>query len=277
METATVEPQKEAEISNIIFEWVDFLYQNKSNIESYDKVIGKYRRLWSEAHSLKPKHPLSDDTAYQKKLKEAREQTEILKSLQKKYFKKYTELGFEKYAELGLDRPTIIQPYSFREILDEWVKKTTDKTKAREQLTDCKNKYNQLQTDNVQTFLSLTFFFFFEYMGRALNEIFDKVLGNKYQALADELEPYLEQYDANVIESIIDSKQLPYGAEKPIWRKQADAHVFKNYMKWGLKDINKLFRFRNRKGEIIDETAHNTKSKEPNSDLLAILTKYIIK
>ena len=277
MKTATVEPQKEAEISNIIFEWVDFLYQNKSNIESYDKVIGKYRRLWSEAHSLKPKHPLSDDTAYQKKLKEAREQTEILKSLQKKYFKKYTELGFEKYAELGLDRPTIIQPYSFREILDEWVKKTTDKTKAREQLTDCKNKYNQLQTDNVQTFLSLTFFFFFEYMGRALNEIFDKVLDKKYQALADELEPYLEQYDANVIESIIDSKQLPYGAEKPIWRKQADAHVFKNYMKWGLKDINKLFRFRNRKGEIIDETAHNTKSKEPNSDLLAILTKYIIK
>lgn len=279
MKTATVEPQKEAEISNIIFEWVDFLYQNKSNIESYDKVIDKYRRLWSEAHSLEPKHPLSDDTAYQKKLKEAREQTERLKSLQKKYFKKYTELGFEKYAELGLDRPTITQTYSFREILDEWVKKSTDKTKAREQLTDCKNKYNQLQTDNVQTFLALTFFFFFEYMGRALNEIFDKVLGNKYQALANELEPYLEQYDANVIESIIDSKQLPYGTEKPIWRKQADAHKFRDYMDWELKDINKLFRFRNSKDEIIDKTTHGTKSKskEPNSDLLAILTKYIIK
>lgn len=275
--TATVEPQKEAEISNIIFEWVDFLYENKDRIESYAKVIDKYRRLWREAHSLEPKHPLSDDTAYQKKLKEAREQTERLKSLQKKYLAKYTELGFEKYAELGLDRPTITQTYSFREILDEWVKKTTDKTKAREQLTDCKNKYNQLQTDNVQTFLSLTFFFFFEYMGRALNEIFDKVLDKKYQALADELEPYLEQYDANVIESIIDSKQLPYGTEKPIWRKQADAHAFRVYMDWELKDINRLFRFRNSKDEIIDKTPHNTKSKKPNSGLLAILNKYIIK
>ena len=270
MKTATVEPQKEAEISNIIFEWVDFLYENKDRIERYDKTLNKIKALRNEAYSLKPKNAYLDDTAYKRKINEGQDYFEnSWLRIRKEYLDKFSELGFiEKYGTYK---------NSLKSILDTWNSELSDKSIVRKQLTDCKKKYYQLQTDKIRLFYEEFNNEFFKCLDYVLTATFDKVLGNKYQALADELKPYLEQYDANVIESIIDSKHLPYGAEKPIWRKQADAHAFRAYMEWELKDINRLFRFRNRKSEIIDKTNHNTKSKEPNSDLLAILTKYIIK
>ena len=268
--TATVEPQKEAEISNIIFEWVDFLYENKDRIEGYDKTLNKIKALRNEAYSLKPKNAYLDDTAYKRKIKEGQDYFEnSWLRIRKEYLDKFSELGFiEKYGTYK---------NSLKSILDTWNSELSDKSIVRKQLTDCKKKYYQLQTDKIRLFYEEFNNEFFKCLDYVLTATFDKVLDKKYQALADELEPYLEQYDANVIESIIDSKQLPYGTEKPIWRKQADAHAFRDYMEWELKDINRLFRFRNSKDEIIDKTPHNTKSKKPNSGLLAILNKYIIK
>ena len=118
--------------------------------------------------------------------------------------------------------------------------------------------------------------FFFGYLNEFLKETFDKHLGKKYNDLSNDLKPFLERYDADVIESIIDSKQLPYGAEKPIWKRQADAHVFSDNFKIAVKDMNEMFRFKNGKGDIIDKLKHNTKSKSENSYLADILTRHSV-
>ena len=272
MATATAEPQKQAYSSNIIFEWVDFLHSKKSKIGTYHRMLSRIKSSREEVYSLEPKSPYLDDTAYKKKFEEGRDYfVRHWLPIRKTYLDKFSELGFvEKYGSYK---------NSLREILNTWNGKVTDKSVVKGQLEACKEKYNQLQTDNVRLFLEEFNDGFFRSLDVVLKETFDEVLGNKYQSLTDELEPYLERFDADVIESIIDRQQLPQGAEKPIWRKQANAHVFRDYMKWELKDINRLFCFKNGRGQIIDKTTHNTKSKskEPNSELLAILSRHIIK
>lgn len=271
---ATLEAQKETGVSNTIFEWVNFLFENKSKIDTYDRVIAKHKRLWREAHSLKPKHPLLDDTAYQRKLKEAQEHSEVWEKLSKPYLDKFIELGFvEKYGSYK---------NSLQDILDKWVKYSTDNAISIEQLKECKKKYKHLQNGKVKSFIDYNIIDFFDSLDVVLTEMFDTVLGNKYQALADDLEPYLEQHykelNCQVLESIIEMKQLPIWVKyKPIWTKQAHAIAFLDYMGWKPNEVKGLFDYRDGKGKVIETTTVTKRSKKPNSELLAIFKKHIHK
>lgn len=281
METAviaTLDAQKETGVSNAIFEWVNFLFENKSKIESYHLMLGRLKTLKEEINSLKPKNAYLDDTAYQRKLKEGNDYlTNHWLPIKKTYHDKFIELGFTD------ERPTQIR--TLRKILDTWNNKVTDKAEVRKQLAECKKKYNHLQTDKVKLFFDYYDSYnngFFSTLDEILTEMFDTVLGNKYQALADDLKPYLEQHypesNCQVLESIIDRKQLPNWVKyKPIWTKQAHAIAFLDYMGWKPNEVKGLFDYRDGKGKVIETTTVTKRSKKPNSELLAIFKKHIHK
>lgn len=64
---------------------------------------------------------------------------------------------------------------------------------------------------------------------------------NKYNRLASDLEPYLKGATGEILESIIDDKRLPEGAEKPKWKKLTDAKRFGDYFGFTPKQLRDLF------------------------------------
>lgn len=264
--------------TNKVFELVEYLYRERERIASYKKILEKKRRLNNEAYSLEPKSPLAEDTLYKQKLREYEEY--VTKNKVDRFLdehrNKISELGFTlnsiKTTELGYT----IHRYNYRQqiqdIITVWLNNITDKVEARKQLAECKRQYNELQTEEVQFVLDWIDGEFFYVLNDELKETFDRHLGKKYNDLSSDLKPYLEHFDADVIESIIDYKRLPQGAEKPIWRRQADAHVFSKCFNIDIKEMNKMFLYRNGKGDVIKKLSHNTKSKSP--EFSNVLSKY---
>lgn len=250
--------------TNKVFELVEYLYIERERIASYKKILEKKRRLNNEAYSLKPKSPLAEDTLYKQKLREYEEY------VTKNKVDRFLDEHVNKLSELGF---TFNGSYmqQIQNIITVWINNITDKVEARKQLTECKRKHDELQTEEVQFVLDCISVCFFD-LNYILKEVFDKHLGKKYNDLSSDLKPYLERYDADVIESIIDYKRLPQGAEKPIWKRQADAHVFSKCFKIDMKEMNKMFLYRNGKGDVIEKLGYNTKSKSP--EVSNVLSKY---
>ena len=264
--------------TNKVFQLVEYLYNERSNLATYKKVAEKVRRLRNEVYSLKPKSPLSDDTLYNRKQKELDEYVACSKihEFSEKHRNKISELGFTlnsiKTTELGYTLRWHSYRQEFKNVIDNWADNATDKDGARKQLTECKRQYNELQTEEVKFVLDWIDGEFFYVLNDELKETFDRHLDKKYKYLSTELVPFLERYDADVIEGIIDYKRLPQGAEKPIWKRQADAHVFSKYFNIDIKEMNKMFLYRNGKGDVIEKLGYNTKSKSP--EFSNVLSKY---
>lgn len=252
--------------TNKVFQLVEYLYNERSNLATYKKVVEKVRKLRNEVDSLKPKSPLSDDTLFNKKRKELDEYVANSK------VDKFIDNHRNKISELGFTLGSGIYKSEFQNIITAWLNNITDKVEARKQLAECKRQYNELQTEEVQFVLEWMSNLFFDGLNYDLKIIFDEHLGKKYNDLSNDLKPYLERFDADVIESITDYKRLPQGAEKPIWRRQADAHVFSKCFKIDMKEMNKMFLYRNGKGDVIEKLGHNTKSKSP--EFSNVLSKY---
>lgn len=264
--------------TNKVFQLVEYLHGERRGLATYKRVIDKVRSLRNEVDSLKPKSPLSDDTLYNRKQKELDEYVACSKvdKFTDNHRNKISELGFTlnsiKTTELGYTIRWRSYRQEFKNVIDNWADNATDKVEARKQLAECKRQYNELQTEEVQFVLDWIGGEFFYVLNDELKETFDRHLGKKYNDLSNDLKPYLERFDADVIESIIDYKRLPQGAEKPIWRRQADAHVFSKCFKIDMKEMNKMFLYRNGKGDVIEKLGHNTKSKSP--EFSNVLSKY---
>ena len=252
--------------TNKVFQLVEYLYSERRELATYKRVIDKVRRLRNEVYSLKPKSPLSDDTLYNRKQKELDEYVACSK------IHEFSEKHRNKISELGFTLNSVIYKSEFQNIITVWLNNITDKVEARKQLAECKRQYNELQTEEVQFVLKWISGLFFDDLNYILKKTFDEHLGKKYNDLSNDLKPHLEHFDADVIESIIDYKRLPQGVEKPIWRRQADAHVFKECFNIDMKDLNKMFLYRNSKGEVIKKLDYNTKSKSP--EFSNVLSKY---
>lgn len=266
--------------TNKVFELVEYLYSERRELATYKRVIDKVRRLRNEVYSLKPKSPLSDDTLYNRKQKELDEYVACSKihEFSEKHRNKISELGFTlnsiKTTELGYTLRWHSYRQEFKNVIDNWADNATDKDGARKQLTECKRQYNELQTEEVKFVLDWIDGEFFYVLNDELKETFDRHLGKKYNDLSSDLKPYLERYDADVIESIIDYKRLPQGTEKPIWKRQADAHRFSKHFNIDTKDMNKMFLFRDSKGNLKDNLRPNSESKSSNSEFSNVLSKY---
>lgn len=252
--------------TNKVFELVEYLYSERRELATYKRVIDKVNWLGNEACSLKPKSPLSDDALFNKKRKELDEYVANSK------VDKFIDNHRNKISELGFTLGSGIYKSEFQNIITAWLNNITDKVEARKQLAECKRQYNELRTEEVQFVLEWISGVFFDDLNYILRETFDRHLGKKYNDLSNDLKPYLEHFDADVIESIIDYKRLPQGAEKPIWRRQADAHVFSKCFKIDMKEMNKMFLYRNGKGDVIAKLCYNTKSKSP--EFSDVLSKY---
>lgn len=254
--------------TNKVFELVDFFYDKKDELAKHYKVVNKHRSLRNEAYHLKPKSPLSDDTAYKDKIKELREYEEGsgIEKFINKYSDKITEFGF--VTRSGTNKNKI------QNVINGWLKDITDRKEARNQLIECKRQFNELKMDEAWFVLMCIDGLFFDDLEYILKETFDNHLGKRYEDLSADLEPFLERFDADVIEAIIDYKRLPYGAEKPIWRRQVDAHVFRRKLKIEAKDMDKMFLYRNSKGKIIDKLKYNTDTNNDNNKLARILSKH---
>ncbi|MDD4439288.1 MAG: hypothetical protein PHS04_14835 [Tissierellia bacterium] len=266
--------------TNKVFELVEYLYSERRELATYKRVIDKVRRLRNEVDSLKPKSPLSDDTLYNRKQKELDEYVACSKvdKFTDNHRNKISELGFTlnsiKTTELGYTIRWRSYRQEFKNVIDNWADNATDKVEARKQLAECKRQYNELQTEEVQFVLDWIGGEFFYVLNDELKETFDRHLGKKYNDLSSDLKPFLEHFDADVIESIIDYKRLPQGAEKPIWKRQADAHRFSKHFNIDTKDMNKMFLFRDSKGNLKDNLRPNSESKSSNSEFSDVLSKY---
>lgn len=257
-----------AQPTNKVFELIDFLHSKKDAIiEGHYRVAYDYYKKKNLYHSLRPKHALADDTAYKEAFKDAENAQINYDNVLKTYKEKFYELDFE-------DRSFYKGVLS--SMFDVWEKNMTKKSEAINQLRECKDKFNDLQDEKVIYFLDRAYSPFFGDLCDVLSEKFDFYLEPKYSGLSEALQPYLEGASDAVMESIIDERKLPQGADKPIWKHQTDAHRFRSVFNWELKDLNRVFRYRNDKGKIIDKTYSGRKSRkiEADNELKLILEKY---
>jgi hypothetical protein len=254
--------------TNKVFELVEFFYNKKAELANHYDVVNRCVSLRNEAYDLKPKSPLYDDTAYKAKTKELREYGEG------SHINDYIDSICGKITEFGFVTQCGTYKNQIQDVIDGWLKDITDREEARDQLIECKRQFNELKSEKVWFVLMWIDAILFDDLEYILKETFDNHLVKKYKALSTDLAPFLERFDADVIESIIDYKRLPAGAEKPIWKRQAYAHIFGDRLNIEVRNMNEMFLFRNGNGKIIDKLKHNTKSKNTNSKLADILSKY---
>ncbi len=217
---------------------------------------------------LKPKSPLSDDTAYKNKI------NELQKYIEGSHINDYIDSICGKITEFGFVTQCGTYKNQIQDVIDGWLKDITDREEARDQLIECKRQFNELKSEKVWFVLMWIDAILFDDLEYILKETFDKYLEKKYKDLSDDLKSFLERFDADVIESIIDYKRLPDGAEKPIWKRQADAHVFRRKLKIKATDMDKMFLYKNSKDKITEKLRYNTDTNNDNSELAKILAKH---
>lgn len=230
--------------TNKVFELIDYLIKNIENIKKYEKLMKQYDRLRDEMRYLEPANALEDDTKYKEKEKEFDVLLVKWDEIKKPYNDKINSFEFNRYYFQK----------DLKSILNKWIKNIIEKEDAEikknalNEIREYKDKFTMLQTDLIIKFMRHLNFDFYD-LDYVLNGstiyddvgFFSKYIQPKYSGLSKALQDYLKGANDEVIESIIDNKQLPHGATKPQWIKKADAVRFGKYVGLEYSQLRELF------------------------------------
>lgn len=261
-QTETMQP------SNKVFDLVQFLYDNKDNIKSWEETFEKLNTLRNECDNLKPKTKFENDTKYLEKKRE-------LETKEKNSQQIFDSVIFKDFS-------LMVNNFSFQEfesITTHWGNNINDANEALKQIKRCRQNYLALPTEAIRLLFYhgtsyCDFLHHLEYhlMGSASDKgLFARYLPaddlHKYNGLASDLKPYLSGATDEIIESIIDDKRLPEpdGAEKPKWKKLTDAKRFGNYFGFTNEQLRDLF----------DNDIRSNNKPKGDDKIAPILQKYV--
>lgn len=260
--------------SNKVFDLVQFLYDNKDKIKSWEGAFGGLIALRVECDNLKPKNKFEKSTKYLEKKRELETQEKNTQQIFegdnfKEIVSKIEGFGFEfKYNTYKRE---------FQSITEHWYNNITDANEALEQLKKCKRNYLALPKNAVERlfyYVPNKLFFLSDLDYHLMGSTSDKGLFarylpaddlHKYNGLASDLEPYLKGATGEIIESIIDDKRLPDGAEKPKWKKLTDAVRFGKYFDFTNEQLRDLF----------DNNIRSNNKPKGKDKIAPILQKYV--
>ena len=179
-QTETMQP------SNKVFVLVQFLYDNKEKIKSWEGAFENLITLKNECDNLKPKTKFENDTKYLEKKRELETQEknaqQIFDSAEfKEIVSKIEGFGFELKHN----------PYKsfFSDITTHWYNNITDANEALEQLKRCRQNYLALPKEAVERlfyYVPNSLFFLSDLEYHLMGSASDKGLFAKYIP-ADEL------------------------------------------------------------------------------------------
>lgn len=258
--------------SNKVFDLVQFLFDNKDNIKSWEETFEVLITLRKECDNLKPKTKFENDTKYLEKKREL--ETKEKNSQQIFEGKKIKEI-VSKIEGFGFEFNNY--KHEFQSITEHWYNNITDANEALEQLKRCRRNYLALPKNAVERlfyYVPNKLFFLSDLDYHLMGSTSDKGLfakyipayePNKYNGLASDLEPYLKGATGEIIESIIDDKRLPDGAEKPKWEKLTDAKRFGNYFGFTNEQLRDFF----------DNNIRSNNKPKGKDKIAPILQKYV--
>lgn len=265
--------QNNVQPTNKIFELVDYLYSRIDDIETkYSKVIPNLNIKRRELNELRKKttHPLSDKTTYNRKKEEFESHYKKLEPIFQTFKDKFTELGFElRYGTYKND---------VKETIYNWYDEFSNTEGAKIYLKDYKKKITRLKSDIVLPFISFVLpAFFINDLFEIMDNEFSNALQSNFEGIATDLQAFFSNTTDDVIESIIEYKMLPSGAEKPIAKRETYAVVFGDSCGIKLKDLSQFFR-KEIDGKAIDFVFTKSRPKKETKqtkELKDILSKYI--
>ncbi len=270
---ASTDVQNNVQPTNKIFELVDYLYSRIGDIEKkYSKFIPNLDIKRRELNELRKKtnHPLSDKRKLEEKEKDLDEHFEILNRIFQTFKDKFTELGFE--LRYGTYKNDVI------ETIYNWYDEFSYTEDAKIYLKEYKKKITRLKSDIVLPFISFVLpASFINDLFEIMDNEFSNALQSNFEGIATDLQAFFSNTTDDVIESIIEYKMLPSGAEKPIAKRQTYAVVFGDYCGIKQKDLSQFFR-KEKDGKAIDFVFTKSRPKKETKqtkELKDILSKYI--